>query len=462
MEVSGRNLSDGDIGYWMAVANRRPGSPAELQANMQLIYSGILAIDFNRLDPAAVKLDAKRITDNLFDLYLTLRDRAAEWRLLGLMSDGAPTGVRNTMRILRYTIDLIGEVANGFPRLAKGEKPHSGFQGPADWTLLHPSLREGHHVDFRPGDVLLVRGSLHNSAAIARIGDVDSQFSHVGIVHVDEVGERWLVEALIEEGSVWSPLDFALGHGISRAILFRHRDPVLAAKAASLVAGHVAANRGILSWIPYDFSMELDGQDRFFCSKLVRWAYVNASGGAMALPTFGTRLDMKNRDFFDRIGVTAVDTCAPADFEIEPAFDLIAEWRDYRVTPSLRMQDLLMTKIFEWMESGDYQFRERLPITVAALAGRLTSWTPDFFKNILVAAGLPKIPPNMTARTITTIGMLHNTAQPILERLLRLDEDRIKTTGRPMHPAEVLAELARFEAANKGRIGYLVSASRQT
>ena len=45
-----------------------------------------------------------------------------------------------------------------------------------------------------------MRGMHHNSAAIARIGDVDSQFSHLAIVHTDESGKHWVVEALIEDG----------------------------------------------------------------------------------------------------------------------------------------------------------------------------------------------------------------------------------------------------------------------
>ena len=39
-----------------------------------------------------------------------------------------------------------------------------------------------------------------------------------------------------------------------------------------------------------------------------------------ALPTFTTRYDMKNRDFVDRVGVTARETFAPADIELEPDF----------------------------------------------------------------------------------------------------------------------------------------------
>jgi hypothetical protein len=41
----------------------------------------------------------------------------------------------------------------------------------------------------------------------------------------------------------------------------------------------------------------------------------------VVLPAFHTRIALKNRDFVDRIGVTAVETFAPADMDVEPGFD---------------------------------------------------------------------------------------------------------------------------------------------
>lgn len=423
---------------------------------MQALYAAVYRTDFSALDPAEVKAFAPRAAEDLFDLYLGIRDRIPEWRARGLMQHAAPAAVRNALRVLRYTTDIVGEVANDYRRLGPDEDTHRAFEGPAHWTLLHPALREGEGVAPRAGDVLMVRGQLHNSAAIARIGDVDSQFSHVGIVHIDADGERWLVEALIEEGAVWSRLDEVVGHELGRAVLLRHRNAALAGRAASLAAERVArGNRGLFGWIPYDFSMELDGDDRYFCSKLVRHGYAAASNGALILPSFPTRLSMTNRDFFERLGVTASSTFAPGDFELEPAFDVVAEWRDYRVTSNLRMQDLLMSKLFEWMDAHGYVFREDLGISLMALLGRFSSLWPDAAKSLLVALGFPKVPSNMPVRTIATIGMLHGTAQRILDRLIALEVQRIAATGRPLHPREVQAELERLRATSGSRIGHL-------
>src|SRR5690606_40469455 len=127
-------------------------------------------------------------------------------------------------------------------RLADGEKSKRGFTG-TNWnTLVPPAFDTGHNIPFRSGDLILMRGSAHNSAAIARIGDVDTQFSHIAIVYVDPDGKHWIVEALIEDGSVVKPLESVLDHGLGRAVLYRHRDPDLAARAAKLAYDRVLAS----------------------------------------------------------------------------------------------------------------------------------------------------------------------------------------------------------------------------
>lgn len=458
MDGSGSTLLETTLAHWYALASRPAATPDELARNLEDLYRAVYATDFDALDVAAVKRRAQPLIESVFDLALMLRDRIPEWQARGLMTGGAPLALRNATRILRYTADILGEVQSGYRRIEAGESTYPAFQGPPEWTLMHPALGEGAAVEFRSGDVILVRGRLHNSAAIARIGDVDSQFSHVGLVYVDEDRQQWMVEALIEEGATMSPLELALRHGLGRAVLLRHRDVALAAKAARIMHDRVATSRRLLGrWIPYDFTMELDGDDQYFCSKLVRDAYRLASAGRLEMPSFGTRLEMKNRDFFDRLGVTALETFAPADYEAETCFDVVAEWRDYRVTSALRMQDLLMSKLFEWMDTHDLKFQEGVRIGLMSLAGRLSGvLLPDAAKNLVTRlTGLPKVPRNMSLSTISTIGMLHDTAEPLLQHLIGLEQKRIAAKGRPLHPREVLTELERLRNETPSRIGYL-------
>ncbi len=162
-----------------------------------------------------------------------------------------------------------------------------------------------------------------------------------------------------------------------------------------------------------------------------------------------------NRDFVDRIGVTARETFAPADIELEPDFDVVAEWQDYRVTSRLRLQDLLMDKLFWWMDDFGYKFHEDLPIRLVGIFGRASSRLSDRAKQ-LVAEVIPKVPPNMPRSAIQAVAMLHKTAEPLLAELQALERQSTTHRGRPLHAREVFDHLEAMRQRAGRHIGYLV------
>jgi len=450
-----RRLED-DLAAVEEIAARPATTAKELAANLTELYEATFNINFERYDVQTLVHSAPDIARTVFDMRLRLRDQVADWHARGFLTLAGQRALRNALRIARYATDMLGEINIRYAQLGPGEKTLRGFSGRNMNTLVNPAFETGHDLDFRSGDLLLMRGMHHNSAAIARIGDVDSQFSHLAIVHTDADGKQWVVEALIEEGSVINPLAYTLTHGLGRCVLFRHKDKHLAARAAALIHDVVRRSGekgGQHIW--YDFTMELAGDKELFCSKLVSKAYGLASDQKMLLPTFATRFDMKNRDFVDRIGVTAKETFAPADIELEPSFDLVAEWQDYRVTSRLRLQDLLMDRLFLWMEQHDYRFREDLPIKLIGYFGHLSGKLSTRAKN-LIADVVPKVPPNMQRSTIQAVAMLHRTAEPLLAELQAMERRSIDRTGRPLHAREVYDFLEGKRQASNGEIGYLV------
>jgi Permuted papain-like amidase enzyme, YaeF/YiiX, C92 family len=436
-----------------AFAGQPVTSAAELERNLGFIYRELFSADFAAYDIAAVRKNAGPTMQALLELRLSLRNQIAGWAKRGFMTRDVQKALRDVFRVTRYATDLLGELHIGHDKLPAGAKPARGFTGTNLNVLVNPAYHTGDDIAFRSGDVIVVRGQAHNSAAIARIGDIDSQFSHVGIVHAGPDGTPVFVEALIESGSVVSPLADALDHGLGRAILFRYRDADLAARAAHAIHAKVSKRKMRRIW--YDFTMTLEGYRNLYCSKLVRLAFLLASKGDVALPAYTTRLARKNRDFLDRVGVKAVETFAPGDLEIDPRFDIVAEWADYRVTSSLRNQDMIATKLFEFMETDGYVFEEDTAIRLIGLFGRLSGLLSEDAKD-LIADVVPKVPPNMRRKTIAVVAMLHKTAQPLLERLNAQERAVIDRTGHPPHPRDVLAALDDMKKQSGGRIGYLV------
>ncbi len=423
-----------------------------LEQMLVRVYREFFLADFDAFDPRETAAGAAPLMQRMFELRLDLRRQIGGWAANGWMTRPVQKALRDVFRVTRYAGEMLGEAAIGHDRLAVGEVPRRAFTGASANTLVNPAFATGRDLPFQSGDVILVRGQAHNSAAIARIGDIDSQFSHIGIVYVDVDGTPWMVEALIEDGSIASPLETALDHGIGRAVLLRHRDAGLAAMAAAMIHDHVTNTKR--PRILYDFGMAIDGYEWLYCSKLIRLAFLKASGGREVLPAYTTLLDMQNRDFLNRVGVKASETFAPADLEIDPRFEIVAEWADYRATAGLRAQDLIMTMLFDAMETHGYRFRPDWSIELISILGRISARMFEAVK-LLLADVFPRIPINMKRKTIAVIAMLHHTAQPLLEQLIARDQAEIARTGRPLHPRQVLAILDGQRKASGGRLGYL-------
>lgn len=451
--VSGLEQRLAEVG---AVADRAFVSAHELEAALRAVYRLVFDADLSDADRREVAAAAPRLMTGLFAARMRLRDRIASWDQQGIFDRAAQGALRDVFRITRYATDMLGEIAGGNARLEPREKSKRAFSGTAWNTLVNPAFDSGQNIPFRSGDVLVMRGSAHNSAAIARIGDVDTQFSHIAIIYVDPNGKHWMVEALIEDGSVINTLDHVLFHDLGRAVLYRCRDAALAARAAELAYKRVlASTNGTAPHIPYDFTMRLKGRRTLFCAKLVQQAYADASNGEVQLPAYKTRLDVKhNKAFLKAIGVRAKETFAPGDIDLDPRFDLVAEWQDYRVTPSLRRQDMIMTKFFEWMEKRGYRFEETFLVKLVAVFGRLSSYFSEGAKDLLSAV-VPKVPRNMSRACIATIAMLHKSAEEVMPPLTALDDDHVRMTGFPLHPREMLDHLERLREVSEGRIGYL-------
>ena len=447
-----------DYEYLYAYAVQNVTSEEVLSHMLSQFHYRLLDINFQRYnDIPIVKTCAPEIIKLIFALRMQLRDNLHDWYQKEFMSLRNQRSLRNIFRISRYIVDMLGELHIDHARINEDFTTYRGFCGPEINTLYHPSFDLGGGMpSFQSGDVLLVRGKLYNSAAIARIGDVDSQFSHTSIVHVDESGKHWVVESLLEKGATITPLEEALDHGISRAILFRHKDTALAQRAAHFIYNRVLKSQsGRSPHIYYDFSMNLDGYDSLFCSKLIRYAFEEASQGHVKLPTFLTKFDVGSEDFLERIGVRVDETFAPGDLEIEPQFHLVAEWRDYRNTSDLRLQDLIMDKFFEWMAEHDYRFKETFIIKLIGILGKASSYLSKTAKE-LINGFLPEVPRNMSRKTIATVAMLHSTAEDLFLHLQKLEAEHIEDKGYPMDPAQTFKYLEDMRQKYNHEIGYLV------
>jgi hypothetical protein len=161
-----------DLAAMEELATRPASSAQELAANLAQVYEAVLNVGLDRYDLRALDRAAPELMRRIFALRLLLRDRIGGWHARGFMSLAAQRALRNAFRVSRYATDMLGELNIGYAILGPDEKTLRGFSGPNVNTLVDPAFDAGHDLPFRSGDLLLMRGMHHNSAAIARVGDV--------------------------------------------------------------------------------------------------------------------------------------------------------------------------------------------------------------------------------------------------------------------------------------------------
>src|SRR5690606_25631773 len=160
--------------------------------------------------------------------------------------------------------------------------------------------------DLKSGDVILSRGNAYTSAAIARIGDIDAQLSHLTMVYRDqETKELHTTEAHIEIGVVSKPFQVHLDQKNARTVVLRYTgDEDLAHRGAKYIyerARNHTQNRR--KNINYDFGMDYKNHEDLFCTEVVYEGFEVASNGALDIPLNKTKFNPKLLRFLKQIGV---------------------------------------------------------------------------------------------------------------------------------------------------------------
>jgi Permuted papain-like amidase enzyme, YaeF/YiiX, C92 family len=200
-------------------------------------------------------------------------------------------------------------------------------------------------VKIHSGDILVSRGGAPTSALIARGSDYPGNFSHIALAYVDDKTKLpYIIEAHIERGVTISSIYDYLKDKKLRVMVLRLRkdlpqlqiDPKLPHKAARL-----AYQRAEAGHIPYDFEMNYNNDEKWFCSEVASSTYrnlgVNLWMGVSSISSQGTA------EWLAGFGVTHFETHEPSDLEYDPQINVVAEWRN----PETLYQDHVDNAIVE-------------------------------------------------------------------------------------------------------------------
>lgn len=300
----------------------------------QAWFDALEGIAHEDVDLAALEGSGPLLIQRLFDARVATHEWMTGAVQDGVMTETCVTAIRRGDLAGRYLQDEL------FLLLPSESRPvwvsRSDFRG-AD--------------DFRSGDVVVSRGATLASAGIAHMGRIDSQFSHNALIYVPEKGRAKTVESYMQTGAISQSADRFLADELGRAVVIRHRDPELAARAAA--AGHERVSRR--PKIVYDEKFDFEDHSTLFCSEVPRWAYGELLDREETMPYAMTIFEReKNARMYDAMGIGVDITSAPSDMLYEPSFELIAEWRDVEQLRMMRLQDAVVESMMRWMEELDY------------------------------------------------------------------------------------------------------------
>jgi hypothetical protein len=240
-----------------------------------------------------------------------------------------------------------------------GKKIHH-FTRPSVNLVKVPGFPADDYRKFlKSGDVILTRGTSFVSATIVQIGVQNVQYSHLGLIHIENENDPkrrkvYILESLIESNVGVRTFQEFLDSKPSRIAVFRQKDREKAKAAAEYMYRRVIGEKRP-GGIPYDFAMDDEDNSKLFCAEVVLDAYAQAG---LKVPFVMTSYNLRNRDILDSFGVGVTETFAPADIEIDPRFELTLEWRDSSRIYEEHKKDAITRTMFRWMEDPqlDYTF----------------------------------------------------------------------------------------------------------
>jgi hypothetical protein len=428
-----------------------------------------ITASFDQADPRTYDLAQTQnnflpVIETLWQLRLKLHDRLTEFsqhdEIASKVSDPCVAAIRDATRFARFTEDYLGEAFLGIPPYDAGKDPKSinTLQGEAPHLLKAPGVDQ---VTLRSGDLILSRGDASTSAAIARIGVVPSQFSHLAVVYVEDepLGKEFtidealknphvqMLEAHIEIGSTIRPFKDYVADGNVRNFLFRYPDAPTAARAAKSAHDYLVSRRQLAQKhnggalddpnnnVPYDFHMNLKDPSEIFCSEM---GYVAYHSVGVELPEFPTTLEARN-DVVTTLGITQLVNFAPGDLELDTRFQPIAEWRDYRKVHDVRYKDAALSAMFRWMKDRNYELHANTVMDMKALFAWLSRHADLSFAKT-------QLPKNMPVATLKMVFTLDKVCTSLEKEIGREETAYHRATGRLFTALQMQDLLEKFRA----------------
>lgn len=222
---------------------------------------------------------------------------------------------------------------------------------PAGWYIAGRGFLKSDEqmaFPFEDGDIVLGLGNSSLSSLITQVTDPQGRYSHAFLVRVRD-GRLTTLEALVETGVREFSRDHFKNDLYNHLTVLRWKDPVTretTARRASDIAREFARRR-----VPYDSSIDLDNDQKMFCTEVIVRAYADATGlnASELLPHFAHVRSEEAFDYVKNLGVSNRDFVSPGDLFASRHLETVADYRRvsdlYRAWKLYLMGDVFLERI---------------------------------------------------------------------------------------------------------------------
>lgn len=212
-------------------------------------------------------------------------------------------------------------------------------------------------LDLNSGDLLVTRGTSFFSATLSSITENPGDFSHFVLVHKNDVDNKVeTMESYAQTGGIARyDIDFALKNENARILWLRPRFKEVAKAGSEYFYQQILAEeKGLKPRTKYDYYMDLKTQDRMTCSEIAYWSYLKASNGKIMIPESKSKMPITLAPILDMAKIPKDPMLSPQDMEVDSRFEMLGEFRDYRLVQDSRMRDAILRNVFSWINTKNY------------------------------------------------------------------------------------------------------------
>ncbi|MGZ3774284.1 MAG: hypothetical protein ACXVCY_09570 [Pseudobdellovibrionaceae bacterium] len=382
--------------------------------------------DWNRVE---IYQKTQPVLEALFKVRQAIHSRLEE------MPKDCIVSFKKLLRTVRLTADMVGVI--GFNDLQlHGEsldfkrQPIPIYEKEAYHPYhLNSQLDPNKKFEFKNGDIMITKGVSFVSSTISGITDQPSVFSHTVFVHVDDKTKKVrTIESYVGKGVLFYDIDEALKNENARILVLRAKDSKLAAKAANYMAKRVEKSLAAGHVIPYDYKLDFNDNSKMSCAEVALDAFKTASDGKVILPYVPSTVSFSDDDFLTKIGIRKGNIFTPSDLEVDPRFDVVLDWTDYRLMRDSWIKDAVLSESLRWMDQLGYRIHDSLT-AIGAEAVWAFRPVPGVWNLLSMAAGLPSdFAKDVPSKTVGTMGQLNDLGKTLLPILRNEDFNQIIKT----------------------------------